>query len=76
MFWFLCQQRPAISPHIVSPAPVNEANATRDVIPTTKTVLCRPEKVDKLDEIVAGAPGVFGKWGSGLWVVKVVYVGF
>ena len=34
VFWFLCQQRPAIPPRIVSPAPVCEANATKDVIPT------------------------------------------
>ncbi len=72
VFWFLCQQRPVIAP----PAPVNQGSASKDGIPAVKTVLCvRPEQVDKLDEIVAGASGVFGKWGSGLWIVKVLYVG-
>lgn len=72
VFWFLCHERPAIA----LPALVNRDASSKDGTPAVKTVLCvRPERVDKLDEIVAGASGVFGKWGSGLWIVKVLYVG-
>ncbi len=71
VFWFLCQQRPKHAPGM-APTPVGPGAASNDA----KTVPCiRPERVDKLDEIVAGASGVFGKWGSGLWIVKLLYVG-
>ena len=75
VFWFLCQQRPLIAPLVVSPTPAIEG--TGDEIPAVNMDKhTRPERIDKLDEIVAGAPGVFGKWGSALWGVKITYVGF
>ena len=75
VIWLLCQQYPATSPRGIAPAPT--AVGAGGTIAQEKTARClRPERVDKLDEIVAGAADVFGAWRSGMSVCLVLYVAF
>ena len=73
VFWFLCQQRPLIMPQV---PPATEGTGDDEIQALSTNMATRPSRIDMLDEIVAGASGVFGKWGSALWGVKIAYVGF